>query len=62
MNIIDELKKYMVENNLRQVDIAKMLGVRKQRVSDWMRGICKPRAVYCEKIWAMVSGKQKHFI
>lgn len=55
MNIIDELKKYMVENNLRQVDIAKMLGVRKQRVSDWMRGICKPRAVYCEKIWVMVS-------
>ena len=57
MNIIDELKKYMVENNLRQVDIAKMLGVRKQRVSDWMRGVCKPRAVYCEKIWVMISGK-----
>lgn len=34
MNIIDELKKYMAENNLRQVDIAKMLGVRKQRVND----------------------------
>lgn len=57
MNIIDELKKYMVENNLRQVDIAKMLGVRKQRVNDWMRGICKPRTVYCEKIWVMISGK-----
>lgn len=55
MNIIDELKKYMIENNLRQVDIAKMLGVRKQRVNDWVRGVCSPRATYYEKIVELIE-------
>lgn len=50
MTIVEKLKGYMKENNLKQVDVAKMLGVRKQRVNDWVRGVCSPRADYYEKI------------
>lgn len=55
MTIIEKLKDYMKENNLKQVDIAKMLGVRKQRVNDWVRGVCYPRATYYEKIVELIE-------
>lgn len=55
MTIIEKLKDYMKENNLKQVDIAKMLGVRKQRVNDWVRGVCSPRAIYYEKIVELIE-------
>lgn len=55
MTIIEKLKDYMKENNLKQVDVAKMLGVRKQRVNDWVRGICSPRADYYEKIVELIE-------
>ena len=55
MTIIEKLKDYMKENNLKQVDIAKMLGVRKQRVNDWVRGACSPRATYYEKIVELIE-------
>ena len=55
MTIIEKLKDYMKENNLKQVDIAKMLGVRKQRVNDWVRGVCSPRATYYEKIVELIE-------
>ena len=55
MSIIEKLKDYMKKNNLKQVDVAKILGVRKQRVSDWVRGVCSPRAVYYEKIVELIE-------
>ena len=55
MTIIEKLKGYMKENNLKQVDIAKILGVRKQRVNDWVRGVCSPSASYYEKIVELVE-------
>lgn len=55
MTIIEKLKDYMKENNLKQVDIAKMLGVRKQRVNDWVREVCSPSASYYEKIVELIE-------
>lgn len=55
MTIIEKLKDYMKENNLKQVDIAKILGVRKQRVNDWVRGVCSPSASYYEKIVELIE-------
>ena len=55
MTIIEKLIDYMKENNLKQVDIAKILGVRKQRVNDWVRGVCSPSASYYEKIVELVE-------
>ena len=42
MDFIDILKDIMVDRNLNQSQVAKLIGVKSSQVSEWMHGKCKP--------------------
>ncbi len=42
MNFIDILNDIMVDQNLNQAQIAKLVGVKSGQVSEWLSGKCKP--------------------
>lgn len=42
MEFIDILKDIMVDRNLNQRELAKLIGVAAGQVSEWMHGKCKP--------------------
>jgi len=41
-DLINELKAWVNESNVNQADLARMLGVTRQRVNDWFIGKTKP--------------------
>lgn len=42
MTFIDILNDVMVDQNLRQSDVARLVGVKSGQVSEWLSGKCKP--------------------
>lgn len=42
MDFIEILNELMIDNNLNQVKLAKMVGVRQGQVSEWLNGKSKP--------------------
>ena len=42
MDFRDILKDIMVDKNLNQSQVAKLVGVKSSQVSEWMHGKCKP--------------------
>ena len=42
MSFIDILKDIMVDQNLNQSQVAKLVGVKTGQVSEWLSGKCKP--------------------
>jgi len=46
----ERLKFLMAERDLKQVDLAKIIGVRQSQVSNWLSGKSLPTLVYFSKI------------
>ncbi len=42
MDFIDILKDIMVDQNLNQSQLAKLVGVKQSQVSEWLKGKSKP--------------------
>ncbi len=42
MDFIDILKDLMVDLNVNQSELAKMIGVKQSQVSEWLKGKSKP--------------------
>ncbi len=42
MDFIEILKELMIDNELNQVKLAKLVGVRQGQVSEWLNGKSKP--------------------
>ena len=42
MDFIEILKDLMIDNNLNQVKLSKLVGVRQGQVSEWLNGKSKP--------------------
>lgn len=42
MEFIDILKDIMIEQNLNQTQLAKMIGLQQSQVSEWLKGKSKP--------------------
>ena len=42
MDFIEILKDIMVEYNLNQSQLAKMIGVKQSQISEWLKGKSKP--------------------
>ncbi len=42
MDFIEILKELMLDNDLNQVKLAKLVGVRQGQVSEWLNGKSKP--------------------
>lgn len=42
MEFIDILKEQMINRNLNQTELAKLLGIKQSQVSEWLSGKSKP--------------------
>ena len=42
MDFIEILNELMIENELNQVKLAKLVGVRQGQISEWLKGKSKP--------------------
>ena len=42
MDISDILKDIMIDRNLKQVEMAKLIGVKQGQLTEWINGKCKP--------------------
>jgi len=51
------LRDWLVENNLTQDDFAQRIGVKRETVSHWCRGRCRPAPRRISKIISVTQGK-----
>jgi len=42
MEFVEILKEIMIENDLNQTKLAKLIGVKQSQVSEWLKGKSKP--------------------
>ena len=56
--LLAELKAWLSEKGLTQADLARMLGVSRQRLNQWMRGDAKPNLQAWLKIKQFLRGRK----
>jgi DNA-binding transcriptional regulator YiaG len=56
--LIDELKKFNAKGGISQAQLARMLGVSRQRVHDWFSGRSTPTFSAGLKIQSLLKGRK----
>jgi predicted XRE-type DNA-binding protein len=57
--LINDLKQWATDNDVSQADIARLLGVDRQRVSDWFSTDKSPTLESGLKIQRLLKGKRR---
>jgi transcriptional regulator with XRE-family HTH domain len=56
--VLTQLKAWLVEKKLTEADLARMLGVSRQRLNQWMRGDARPNLQAWLKIKQFLRGRK----